>query len=148
MTSVVRTVDVPVDPGEAFRLFTDEIDDWYVRGRWSWNDPERAVAIRFEPGVGGRLVEVWDAETGEGYEMGRVLAWEPGRRVAWSFRNVHMQADGTVVDVRFQPSGAGTRVTLEHSGLEVLPPDELERTRERAWLPVVRAFADYAGSRR
>jgi len=144
MTSVVRTVEVGVDPDTAFRVFTEEIDDWYGRGPYSWNDPGRAVGIRFEPGVGGRLVEIWDAETGDGYEMGRIVAWEPGRRVAWTFRNVHLRAEGTEVDVRFEPSAVGTRVTLEHRGLEVLPPEELEATRRRAWRSFMEHYAAHA----
>ena len=71
--SVVRTVEVPVDPWTAFRMFTEEIDEWYERGPYSWNDPERAVAIRFEH---GRLLEVWDE--GDGYEMGCVTAGTRG----------------------------------------------------------------------
>jgi hypothetical protein len=145
MTSVVRTVDVRVDPARAFRAFTDEIGEWYGSGPYSWNDPERAVGIRFEPGVGGRLVEIWDVHTGDGYEMGRIVAWEPGRRVAWTFRNVHMQAETTEVDVRFDPIEHGTRVTLEHRGLEVLPADELARSQRYAWKAFMELYAQYAG---
>jgi hypothetical protein len=79
--SVVRTVEVPVDPETAFRMFTEEIDDWYERGRYSWNDPERAVAIRFE---GGRLLEVWN--DGGAFEMGVVTMWEPGEQLAFAYR--------------------------------------------------------------
>jgi hypothetical protein len=146
MTSVVRTVEVRVDPVRAFEAFTDEIGEWYGSGPYSWNDPDRAVGIRFEPGVGGRLVEVWDSDTGEGYEMGRIVAWEPGRRVAWTFRSVHMRADDTEVDVRFEPTERGTRVTLEHRGLEVLGPDELERSQRYAWKAFIELYAEHAGT--
>ena len=87
---VVRSIDVAVDSDTAFRLFTEEIGSWYRSGRWSWNDPERAKTILIEPGVGGRWLEVWDETTGEGYELGRVRIWEPGKRVVLSYRNVHM----------------------------------------------------------
>ena len=52
------TVYVAVDPITAFEIFTEEIDVWYRRGPHHFFDPARAAAIRFEPGVGGRLVEV------------------------------------------------------------------------------------------
>jgi len=146
MTSVVRVVELHVDPHRAFRAFTDEIGEWYGSGPYSWNDPGRAVGIRFEPGVGGRLVEVWDCETGEGYDMGHVTAWEPGRRVTWTFRNVHMRAETTQVDVRFEPTEHGTRVTLEHSGLEVLPPQELERSQRYAWKAFMQLYSDYVSA--
>ncbi len=34
--------------------------------------------MRIEPRVGGRFIEVYDVETDEGFEVGRVTAWEPG----------------------------------------------------------------------
>jgi hypothetical protein len=137
--SVVRSVDVPAEPPDAFRMFTEEIDDWYERGRYSWNDPARAVAIRFE---GDRLLEIWD--DGGAYEMGRVTAWEPGRRLVFAYRSVHLPPElETEVEVRFERVAGGTRVTLEHRGLEQLPEDEHARWRERAWAPFMQAFRVY-----
>ena len=144
--SITRTVDVRVDPATAFKVFTEEIGAWYRSGRYSWNDPDRAVGIRFEPGDGGRLIEVWDETTGEGYEMGRVIAWEPGTRILFQYRNVSLPpAPLTEVEVRFHPVEGGTRVTLEHRGFDGLPP-EIARTWEgRAWIVFMRWFAEYAG---
>jgi Activator of Hsp90 ATPase homolog 1-like protein len=139
--SVVRTVEVPVDPETAFRMFTEEIDDWYERGRYSWNDPERAVAIRFE---GGRLLEVWN--DGGAFEIGVVTMWEPGEQLAFAYRSVHLPTElETEVEVRFEQTADGTRVTLEHRGLEQLPDDEYARWRERAWARFMQAFRRYAG---
>ena len=61
--SVRVTVYVAVDPITAFEIFTEEIDVWYRRGPHHFFDPARAAAIRFEPGVGGRLVEVYDTNS-------------------------------------------------------------------------------------
>ena len=143
--SVVRTVDVAVDPATAFEVFTDEIGDWYQSGPHSWNDPQRAVGIRFEAGVGGRWIEVWDEATGEGYELGRVRAWEPGRRLLVSYRNVQLPpALETEIEVRFEPVADGTRVTLGHRGLEALPASELALWESRAWVNFMSWFRDYA----
>lgn len=140
--SVVRTVEVPVDPATAFTAFTDEIDAWYERGRHSWNVPERAVGIRFDD---GRLLELHD--DGDAYEMGRVTAWEPGERLAFAYRSVHLpEGLATEVEVRFEAVPGGTRVTLEHRGLEQLPADELARWHERAWKRFVETYAAYVTS--
>jgi uncharacterized protein YndB with AHSA1/START domain len=140
--TVVRSVDVPVAPAEAFRAFTEEIDDWYERGPYSWNDPERAVAIRFDE---GRLLEVYDE--GEPFEMGRVTAWEPGRRLAFAYRSVQLPIDlETEVEVRFEPVPEGTRVTLEHRGLERLQADVYALWQQRAWVRFMQVFADYVTS--
>src|SRR6266550_9015787 len=79
--SVRVTVWVGVDAARAFEVFTGEIDDWYRRGPHNFFDPVRAIAIRLEPWVGGRLLEVYDNESGEAREMARVLAWEPAARL-------------------------------------------------------------------
>jgi hypothetical protein len=137
--SVVRTVDVGVDPATAFEMFTEEIDDWYERGPYSFNDTKRAIAIRFES---GRLLEVY--ADGEPYEMGRVTVWEPGERLVFVYRSVHLPLEGTEVEVSFEPIAAGTRVTLEHRGLERLPADEYATWERRAWAQFMRWFEDYA----
>jgi uncharacterized protein YndB with AHSA1/START domain len=120
-------VDVKASPEAAFAAFTDEIDSWYVKDRHTLADPARAVAIRFEPGVGGRLVEVYDGGTGEGREIGRVTVWEPGQRLAFTDER------GTEVEVWFAAAGARTRVTLEHRGLERLRPDLAREHARHGW---------------
>lgn len=144
---VVRTVEVAVDPETAFAAFTEEIGEWYRSGRYSWNDPARAIGIRFEPGVGGRLIEVWKDAGGEGYDMGRILAWEPGIRLAFEFRSVHFPPVPTEVEVRFEPVPSGTRVTLEHRGLDRMPADVAERMRRSAWIEFMRWFGEYVTAR-
>ncbi len=101
--TVVRTIEVAVSPEIAFEVFTEEIGEWYRSGPYSWNDPARAIGIRFEPGVGGRLVEVWKDAGREGYDMGRILAWEPDVRLVFEFRNAHLPPVPTQVEVRLEP---------------------------------------------
>ena len=117
--SVRLSISVAVDPQTAFEVFTEDIDAWYQRGPHNFANPERTVAIRFEPGVGGRLIEVDDASTGDGLSVGEIVVWEPGTRLMF------VDARKTEIDVRFEPDGdASTRVTLEHRGLERLLPDD------------------------
>src|SRR5918996_3370440 len=84
--TVSPSVEVPVDPAAAFRLYTAEINRWWKRDSWYWNDRERARGLRIEPFVGGRFVEVYDEASGEGFEIGRVRVWEPGRGAALPLR--------------------------------------------------------------
>ncbi|HTS29338.1 MAG TPA: SRPBCC domain-containing protein [Bryobacteraceae bacterium] len=99
VTTVVRT-----DPGSAFRIFTGEIDAWWKRG------PQYRTgegAMRFES---GSLFQGGEA-------IARVLAWEPGARLllAWSAAPFE-PGESSEVEVRFEPVGDGTRVTVEHRG--------------------------------
>ena len=108
--SVRVSVEVSLEPQAAFDVFTGEIDAWYRKNERTLADPGRAAAIRFEPGVGGRLLEVYDLQQGGGREMGRITAWEPGRRL------VFVDQLGTEVEVLFDGADGQTRVTLEHAG--------------------------------
>lgn len=101
-------VEVAADPLTAFTAFTDELDLWWVRGPINAYDTGRLVEMRCEPGVGGRILEVYDAESGEGLELARITAWEPGKRLAWK-----SSLDDVTIEVRFDPTATGTIVRLE-----------------------------------
>ena len=121
---VVATAEVVVAaaPDDAFAVFTDEVGLWWRTGTPFWNDPERGLSVRIEPYVGGRFMEVYDLETGEGFEVGRVTAWEPGRRLALTWTQVGWPDDATTdLEISFEPHEGGTRVRLEHSGFERVP---------------------------
>lgn len=132
--TVTASIEVSVDPGTAFEAFTTEIDQWWKRDPINWNDPERAVGVRFEPGVGGRWIEVHDSATGEGFEMGRISVWEPGERLVFTYMDAGHEIDGTEVEVRFEPVAGGTRVTVEHRGwIEVSPQVVTRKIATKRW---------------
>jgi uncharacterized protein YndB with AHSA1/START domain len=123
------SVQVAVDPGAAFRIFTEEIDQWWRRGmRYRLAGRGRGV-IHIEAGVGGRLFET--IETGSGQrviESGRVTAWEPPARLVFEWRAANFApGEKTEVEVVFQPSGAGTLVTVTHRGWSAIRPDHPAR---------------------
>jgi uncharacterized glyoxalase superfamily protein PhnB len=106
--SIAAEVHVAVDAETAFTAFTDEMDLWWVRGPINFYDAARAVARRCEPGVGGRLLEVYDDDAGDALELGRITVWEPGAHLAWE-----SSVDDVSVDVLFQPDEQGTTVRVE-----------------------------------
>jgi uncharacterized glyoxalase superfamily protein PhnB len=106
--SVASEVEVGVDPATAFVAFTDEINLWWIRGPINNWDSARVVEMRCEPGVGGRLLEIYDEEHGDALELARITAWEPGVRLAWQ-----SSVDDVQIEVRFQAVGHGTRVRVE-----------------------------------
>ena len=127
MTSINASVDVALDPAEAFRVFAEEIDAWYVVDRATVLDVTRTAEIRLEPYVGGRLLDVYDLATGEGRTLATVTAWEPGRGLAF------VDARDTEVEVTFEAVPYGTRVTIEHRGLERVPAAERDHVRRFGW---------------
>jgi uncharacterized glyoxalase superfamily protein PhnB len=105
--SASAAVDVAVEPMSAFTAFTDEIDSWWVRGPINFFDSGRAVAMRIEPGVGGRVLEVYDDVRDDALELGRITVWEPGAQL--TYRSL---VDDTEIDVRFEAVEGGTRVRV------------------------------------
>lgn len=135
--SVTTTVEVAVAPEVAFDVFTREIDAWYQVDKDTLPDITRMAAIRFEPCAGGRLLDVHDTATGEGRELGRITRWEPGRRLAFT------DNEGTEVDVVFERSNTGTRVTLTHRGLNRLAPKRAAQLRHAGWAGLAPFYRDH-----
>jgi uncharacterized protein YndB with AHSA1/START domain len=119
------TVALPVDPLRAFELFTDEIDAWWRRSPRFRSAYSRRGMIFVEPGPGGRLFE----SEGDGahpsvVEIGRVVMWEPGQRLLFTWRAVNFEPDEqTEVDALFEPTAKGTRLTIVHRGWSQIRPD-------------------------
>ncbi len=122
------SVLVAVAQDEAFRIFTEEIDQWWRRGPQFRVAGKRRGIIHLEPGVGGRLFESFESPgTTAGarvLETGRVTAWDPPKRVAFEWRAVNFAPhEKTEVEVVFEPSPSGTLVTVTHQGWSKIRPD-------------------------
>jgi len=125
--SVSSQVEVAVSAQVAFRAFTEEMDLWWVRGPINFFDAARAIAKVCEPGIGGRILEVYGDD--DVLEVARITAWEPGVRLAWdsavddvrtevTFTSV---ADGTLVVVTATiPDGGADRGGTSY--VRVVPP--------------------------
>jgi uncharacterized protein YndB with AHSA1/START domain len=152
-TRLAARAEVVVDatPEQAFRIFADEIGFWWRQNTPYWNDPERGVFVRIEPGVGGRFVEVYDAEASTGFEVGRVTVWEPGQRLGLTWTQVGWpEGVFTDIEVSFEPAAEGTLVRVKHSGFERVGPDaEMFRGRyDGGWKAVLGWFAERANASR
>ncbi len=118
-------VSIAVPPAEAFAFFTEKIEAWWRRGPRFRNAPGDRGFIRMEPGVGGRLFESFDDRV---VEVGRTTVWDPPRRLVFEWRNSNFApAEKTEVEVRFEPTATGTRVTVVHRGWAALRPDHPAR---------------------
>lgn len=112
------SVGLPLPPHEAFRLFTEEVDLWWRRGRRFRHSGGERGLIAIEPQVGGRLFESFGPAGRETVvEIGRVQVWQPPARLVFSWRNADFAPhEATQVEVSFEPHGEGTLVTVVHSG--------------------------------
>jgi uncharacterized protein YndB with AHSA1/START domain len=116
---VRREVVVQASAERAFEVFTARIDSWWPREHHIGKTPLRREVL--EPRLGGRWYGV--SEDGEECEVGKVLVWEPPRRLvlAWQItKDWQYHPDFvTEIEVRFTSEGPKrTRVELEHRNLE------------------------------
>ncbi|MCB9741735.1 MAG: SRPBCC domain-containing protein [Alphaproteobacteria bacterium] len=124
------SVRVPAPAAEAFTLFTEQIDQWWRRGRAFRVGGQRRGVLHIEPFVGGRLYEQWEGRDGRDRVVatGEVLRWEPPALLQLKWRNVNFRGDeATLVTVSFEDQGAHTLLTLVHEGWAGIRPDHPAR---------------------
>lgn len=103
MTNMSVEIEVSADPATAFKVFTEEYDQWWGNGPIDAHESWRLVERRIEPHLGGRVVEDYGDEE---RVLGTITIWEPGARVAWTTRN------DVTIDVVFTALSTGARVTV------------------------------------
>ncbi len=121
MRLVDTTIDIAAPPERVFDLFTT------VDGLCRWMAVEAAVDLR--PGGAWR----WVHDNGDACS-GRYLVVERPRTLSFTYgwesgRFADVSPGSSRVDVRFEPSGGGTQVTLRHTGL----PSDRADPHEHGW---------------
>ena len=109
MADVRASIDLALPPAAAFDALVEELANALTR-----------LGIRFEPGPGGRVAE-------GAFEVGKVVAWEPGRGLAIEWRHASW-SPGVVTEMHLtlEPTGGGSRATLEHRGWDAAVGDPVE----------------------
>jgi uncharacterized protein YndB with AHSA1/START domain len=123
---VIVSLRVAASPERAFEAFTRDVGLWWRPNALFRFTPRSPGVVSFEGGVGGRFVETLPG--GKVFEIGRITVWEPGVRLVFGWRQATFTPDQhTEVEVRFEPVGAETRVTVEHRGWDSVPAEHVAR---------------------
>lgn len=127
MTSkVLVSLRVGASAERAFTVFTREIGQWWQSNVLFPFTPRSPGVLALEPKLGGAFTET--LANGKIFEIGRVTVWEPNVRLVFTWRQASFRPDQwTEVEVRFEPLGAETRVTIEHRGWDSVPQDHVAR---------------------
>jgi uncharacterized protein YndB with AHSA1/START domain len=112
-----KSITVPWKPADAFRRFTEGMADWWPVATHSTSRSAEST-VRLEGKAGGRLYEV-DAD-GHEHLWGNVTAWDPPRRLTFTWHPGRGIDTRQEVAITFTPAGDGTRLDLVHSGWERL----------------------------
>jgi uncharacterized protein YndB with AHSA1/START domain len=117
-TPVIKIVTIRAAQARAFGRFTSEIATWWPLPSHSVGGAN-AETVVMEDRVGGRIIE--RGRGGTECVWGTITAWDPPRRVAFSWHPGDPPEKATNVEVRFVAiDHARTRVELEHVGFERL----------------------------
>lgn len=144
---VHKELHLACPPARAFRLFTEHVAAWWPLDTHSLC-PGRSTGCWFEPRAGGELYEL--GPNGERYVWGTVLAWEPPDEVRFTFHPGGDAATAGTVSVRFEARQGGCRVTLEHTGWELLGDAALRHrgNYDSGWQEVFnQGFGEWAATR-
>jgi uncharacterized protein YndB with AHSA1/START domain len=142
---VVKSVTVGCSVERAFRLFTADLGKWWPLARFHMADDPQTCLL--EPRVGGRVYE--HAANGTESVWGHVEAWEPPRRLGFTWLVGPAAQHPQHIEVTFAEEGGRTRVTLVHSGWEALGERAaaLRESYDQGWVAVFeQAYGSYANS--
>ncbi|SLN19665.1 SRPBCC domain-containing protein [Roseisalinus antarcticus] len=116
MEHITKTVDVPLTPAAAFRIFTRDIAAWWPVDTHSIAAGRGGLPsdLTVEPHVGGQIYET--GENGTRATWARITRWEDGRALGLDWHVGRDEAEATRVLVLFTPVETGTRVDLTHAG--------------------------------
>jgi uncharacterized protein YndB with AHSA1/START domain len=121
---ILVSLRVRASPERAFEAFTREIGTWWRPSDLFQFTPRSPGVLSFEGEA--RLIET--LPNGKVFEIGKVTAWEPPRRLAFGWRQAAFTPDQhTEVEIGFEPVGEETRVTVTHSGWDTVPPEHVAR---------------------
>jgi uncharacterized protein YndB with AHSA1/START domain len=97
--------------------------------------------VVLQPGVGGRLYELWD--DGTEHDWGEILEWDEPARFVCTWRPNHERVAPTEVEVSFTEEGDKTVVRLEHRAWERLGADGPAQRDDykSGWAPVLERYA-------
>lgn len=114
---VVKTIEVPVGAAEAFEHYVRGLPHWFPLTKFfAGTTPPKDCCV--EARLGGRLFE--RTEDGDEIVWGRVTAWEPPHRFAYTWQVGTTEEKAQLVELTFAETDGGSKVTLRHSGWEKL----------------------------
>ncbi|MBV9157436.1 MAG: SRPBCC domain-containing protein [Acidobacteriaceae bacterium] len=104
-------VECPIE--DAFYLFTEHFAEWWPLASHSITGDE-AETCAIEPWAGGKVFE--RTRLGEELEWGIVTAWEPPKRVEFTWHPATNHEDDQKVEIKFRTVAYGTEITVTHHG--------------------------------
>ncbi len=137
--AIKKTVTVPLAPGEAFRVFTEDLELWWPVETHSLSakNGDRPRSVSVEARKGGKITET--LPDGTTSDWATITDWRDGEGFAFDWYVGRDPADATQVRVTFVGDGAETVVTLVHDGFDRLGKEgaAMAANYDRGWNSVL-----------
>ncbi len=134
-----KTLTVPLNAAEAFALFTDQIDTWWPKASHSVKGAKSRLT--FPTHKDGEITET--GEDGEIAVWGKLIAYDPGKYLAFSWHPGRSEKEATIVTVTFTETADGTLCALTHGGFDILgdTADAVSTSYLKGWDMVLGCYA-------
>ena len=137
-----KSLVVPLTPSEAFALFTDDLDVWWPKATHSVTGAKAKLV--FPTHKDGEITE--EGDDGKVAIWGKLIAYDPGKYLAFTWHPGRPAQEATVVTVTFTQTTAGTRCNLTHGGFDILgnTADAVSTSYLHGWDMVLGCYASAA----
>ena len=137
-----KTLTVPLKAMDAFELFTRDIDTWWPKASHSVSGAKSKLS--FPTHKDGEIIE--EGEDGETSVWGKLIAYDPGKYLAFSWFPGRSESEATVVTVTFTQTADGTVCELTHGGFDILgdTADAVSTSYLHGWDMVLGCYASAA----
>lgn len=145
LAPIRKSLVVPGPPALVFAQFTERFGAWWPRALGHSVFGAASTGCAIEGRVGGA---VFETGTGDRRALwGRVVAWEPPRRLAMAWFPGRGEDTAQIVEIGFAAEGGFTRIDLEHRDWHRLGEraPAAHDNYSRGWDIVLGRFGDHAG---
>ena len=139
LAPVVKTIDVPCDQEQAFKVFIHEVNSWWPldKNTVSAMNGEVAKSVSIKPEVGGAIIEIGHDDTE--HFWGTVNSYDPYSSFSLNWHIGLPAESASLVEVTFTSAEDNkTRVQLSHSNWEAFGDQaaDMRAGYESGWIGV------------
>lgn len=141
---VIRaSITIPLTVEQVFYSFTAEFGDWWPLADYSVGAGESAArAVKMSAHLNGEILE--ELEGGRHELWGKILLWDPPRRLAFTWHPGDTPERATRVEIAVDSTPFGARIDLTHSHWNHIYDEEEWRSYNAGWHSVLAKYAEYA----
>ena len=140
---IVESIDIEASPERVYAAWTDpeQLVAW-----WGDDQTYRTTAWENDLQVGGKWASHGRSADGNAFSVeGEYLRVDPPKTLSLSWKPSWAPEERTVVELEFEPTAGGTRLTVRHSGFA---SDQARESHSNGWPRVLSWMRTYVESKK